>query len=73
MLHHSTNIQKTSDTVDNEIIEVIIYANDILSASTTMQVGSSLIKLLRDEYGEVNEAKDTSTEGLFMLNFDLSF
>ena len=46
---------------ENEIIEIIIYVDDILTASTTIEIGNKLIKFLRDEYGEVNEVTDTST------------
>ena len=46
---------------ENKIIEIIIYVDDILTASTTIEIGSKLIKFLRDEYGEVNEVIDTST------------
>ena len=45
----------------NEVIYIIIYVDDILSASSTNAITEKLLKYLREQYGEVNEVTNTAT------------
>ena len=44
-----------------EIIDIVIYVDDLLTASTTNEVGDKLINFLRNKYGEVSEITNTAT------------
>ena len=46
---------------EGDIIDIVIYVDDLLTASSTVRISEKFIKFLRDKYGEVNEVTDTST------------
>ena len=45
---------------EGDIIDIVIYVDDLLTASSTVRISEKFIKFLRDKYGEVNEVTETS-------------
>ena len=45
----------------DEVIYIVIYVDDILSASSTNAITEKLLKYLREQYGEVDEVTNTAT------------
>ena len=48
-------------TEGSEVIDIVIYVDDLLTASSTNTIADKLILFLRDKYGEVSEVTDTAT------------
>ena len=46
---------------EGDIIDIVIYVDDLLTASSTQKISEKFIIFLRDKYGEVNEVTNTST------------
>ena len=56
---------------NGEIIDVVLYVDDMLTANSTTKIGDKFIKYLREQYGQVTEATSTSTHlGLRWLQLE---